>query len=106
MSDTPIYDALEKEYHKREHLSLLTDLMVEHIDSIEARDFELTEEDYEEVPAILAGAAKEAGNLLLSTFADRQAETETDRELSAYVAGLMDALTFIAYLPPPVRKIE
>lgn len=101
MSDTPIYDALEQEYLKRGQLNAMGDVLSSYVESIPTRYFELLDEDLEEVPALLANAARAVGNLLLPTLQDRQSETETDRELAAYVGGILDALEALRSLGPP-----
>ncbi len=101
MSDTPIYDALAQEFEKRTRLNLLSDILRMYTDSIETRYFELMDEDVEEVPALLANAAKAVGNLLIPTLVDRQDETETDREFAAYVGGILDTLDTFINLPLP-----
>jgi len=101
VSDTPIYDALEREYLNRGQLNVMIDVLEDHLDSFEAPYFELMDEDIEEVPALLANAAKAVGNLLIPTLVDRQSETETDREFAAYIGGIIDTLHLLRTLPPP-----
>ena len=104
--DTPIYDALAKEWLDKQALREIAEHVQERLNSDlpPITTFKLTEEDVEQVPAVLTNAAHSVGQTFSSSLHRIQPQLETQGEFSAYVDGVLDALEFITRLPKPENK--
>jgi hypothetical protein len=99
LTDTPFYDELAAVHQTNWYLSLLSqELMPSRSDT-----FDVCEEDYEQIPTILANAT----DAVMRTFANKdflvraRKNFKNDADFDQYVIGFRDAIEAIRHLPPP-----